>query len=369
MDIARERLARTFLVHSPWSTTRDVIRALGAVQAQDYDGAKWGLSQRTGLADSRLEEAFAAGDVLRTHVLRPTWHFVDPQDIRWMLRLTSPFIAKRMAPYDRHLELGNALFRRCNAALEKALQDGRSLTRAEIKAALAQARIPALGVQRTAHILMRAELDQVICSGPRRGKQFTYALFDERAPAGLRRDQDEDLLDLTLRYFHTRSPATARDFSWWSGLPMAVVRRGIEMARPEMESFTIEGTPYWMAGPALARRGHSAHLLPNYDEFFIGYRDRGAIGKRLRSVRAVTGGSAAIGNVIVVDGQLVGSWKRIQRQQGVTLRLDLPARLSTAEHKRVRRQVHRFQEFVGAAVTVKGLSGQPSGLRKPASGT
>ncbi|HEX6313208.1 MAG TPA: winged helix DNA-binding domain-containing protein, partial [Gemmatimonadaceae bacterium] len=293
---------------------------------------------------------------LRTHVLRPTWHFVDPRDIRWMLRLTGPLITKRMAPYDRHLELDGPVFRRCNAALERALRDGQHLTRAEIKTVLGRARVPALGVQRTAHILMRAELDQVICSGPRRGKQFTYALFDERAPAGGRRDPDEDLLDLTRRYFRTRSPATAQDFSWWSGLPMTLVRRGIDMARSEMESLTIGGTTYWVAGPGLARRGHSAHLLPNYDEFFIGYRDRRAIGERLRSARTVTGGSAAIGNVIVVDGQLAGGWKRVPTRRGITLRLTLSSPLSEAERRRVLREVRRFQAFVETAVTVEGLS-------------
>lgn len=366
MNIARERLVRTFLVRSPWNAARDVIRALGAVQAQDYDGAKWAVSLRTGLADASIEQAFSAGEVLRTHVLRPTWHFVDPQDIRWMLRLTSPFISRRMAPYDRHLELDNALFARCNRILEKALRDGKYLTRSEIKTVLGRARIPALGVQRTAHILVRAELDQVICSGPRRGREFTYALFDERVPPDPKRDPDEDLRDLVLRYFRTRSPATAQDFSWWSGLPMTVVNRGIAIARPAIESLTIGGMQYWIAGPPLARRGHSAHLLPNYDEYFIGYRDRSAIGVRLGGTRTVTGGSAAIGNVVVVDGQLVGGWKRIPRRQGVTIRMDLAAALSTAEHQRVLREVTRLQSFLGRPVSVQGISGRPAGRRASA---
>src|SRR5688572_30966287 len=183
MDIARQRLARTFLANRQWSSGRDVVRAVGAVQAQDYEGAKWALSQRTtGATDASIEREFESGQILRTHVLRPTWHFVVPTDIRWMLALTGPRIMAAMASYDRKLELDATVFRRSHAALTKALRDGTYLTRTELKTVLAKAKVGTLGVQRTAHMMMHAELDAVVCSGPRRGKQFTYALLDERVP-------------------------------------------------------------------------------------------------------------------------------------------------------------------------------------------
>lgn len=356
MDIARQRLARTFLANRPWSTGRDVVRALGAVQAQDYDGAKWALSQRTvGATDESIEREFAEGRILRTHVMRPTWHFVDPADIRWMLSLTAPRVMATMASYDRKLELNGTVFRRSHAALTRALRDGTHLTRTELKAVLAKAKVGPLGVQRTAHLMMRAELDAVICSGPRRGKQFTYALLDERVPPAAPLERDEALLELTRRYFRGRSPATAHDFGWWSGLAMADVRRGIDLARDDLELVTIDGKSYWVDSEPASRPKPSAHLLPNYDEFFIGHRDRSAIGVRLNSVKAVTGGNALIANVIAMDGQLVGGWRRTLGTDRIRLDLQILTRLSAAEQKRLLSAVHRYEAFAGRTVEVRGL--------------
>ena len=365
MDIPRQRLFGTFLTIKPWTTGRDVVRALGAVQAQDYEGAKWAVSQRTsGATDDAIEREFTAGSILRTHVLRPTWHFVDPADIRWMLALTGPQVIRRMAPYDRHLEITESHFRRSNAALARALRDGAHLTRAELKEVLSRADVGTLGVQRAAHIIMRAELDAVICSGPRRGKHFTYALLDDRVPPTPAKDRDEALLELTRRYFRTRSPATAQDFSWWSGLPMPDVKRGIDLSRAELEQVRIEEKTYWSAGRPTGKPAASAYLLPNYDEFFIGYRDRSAIGKRLASTRAVTGWNAAFAHVVVVDGQLVGGWKRISGRGQVNLQFSIMTKLSTAERTRVLAEVRRFEDFVGAAVDVHGLERPPRKLRR-----
>jgi hypothetical protein len=184
--------------------------------------------------------------------------------------------------------------------------------------------------------MMRAELDAVVCSGPRRGRQFTYALLDERVPPAPLLPHDEALLELTRRYFRTRGPATARDFGWWSGLAMADVRRGIDLARTELESATINDEAYWNAGDGAAGlTTPTAHLLPNYDEFFIGFRDRSAIGERLKSVKAVTGGNALIANVVVIDGQLVGGWRRTPGHYAVRLDLKLVTRLSPGEQKRL----------------------------------
>ena len=333
------------------------MRALGAVQAQDYEGAKWAVSQRTsgGASDQAIENEFSSGAILRTHVLRPTWHFVDPGDIRWMLALTGPYVSKRMAPYDRRLEITETHYRRCNTALEKALRDGTCLTRTELKAVLSRAKVGTLGVQRAAHLLMRAELDAIICSGPRRGRQFTYALLEERAPASPARDRDEALLELTLRYFRTRAPATAQDFSWWSGLPMSDVKRGIELARPGLEQVAIEGKFYWSDGSSTARPSPSARLLPNYDEFFIGYRDRSAMGRRLASTKSITGWNAAFTHVVIVDGQLVGGWKRSPTRAGITLNISLTTTLTAAERARVLAEVRRFERYAGVAVHLTGL--------------
>src|SRR6266498_1240353 len=182
LDILRQRLHNQLLSQTKFIQPSQVVAWLGAVQSQDYAGAKWALAQRTeGLTDAAIEQAFADGEILRTHVLRPTWHFVTPTDIRWMLELTAPRVRAAMAYMDRQLALDKAIFKKSNAALVKALRDSKQLTRSELTSVFQQAHINVDGL-RLGHILMHAELDGIVCSGGRRGKQFTYALLDERAP-------------------------------------------------------------------------------------------------------------------------------------------------------------------------------------------
>lgn len=355
MDLASERLSNSFLVRSPWKTAREVVRALGAVQSQDYEGAKWAISQRSGLSDDAIEREFTSGAILRTHVLRPTWHFVDPADIRWMLKLSAPRIKTIMSSYDRKLGLDEKVYKRSNAVIEKALREHKVMLRGALRETLVRARFREIDGQRLARLIMRAELDAIICSGPRQGKHQTYALLDERAPAVPVRDRDEDLLDLTLRYFAGRSPATAQDFSWWSGLAMRDVKRGIDLAAKQLERVDIDGKTFWRSGSAPSAPGPSAHLLPNYDEFFIGYRDRSAIGRRLGNVGSVTGGSTLINHVLVVDGQLVGGWKRTVVDDAIVLKASLFTRLARSERDRLDEAVRAFATFAQRKVRVDWL--------------
>ena len=332
-----------------------MVRALGAVQAQDYGGAKWALAQRTrGATDAEIEREISLGSILRTHVLRPTWHFVVPQDIRWMLALTAPRVRAAMAYYDRKLELDAAVFRRSNKALIKALTGGTHLTRAGLGKVLERANIGITWGQRLGHLMLRAELDAVVCSGPRRGKQFTYALLEERVPPAARVERDEALLELTCRYFSTRGPATGLDFAWWSGLTMSDVKRGLQVAGQKLKHSTIDGRDLWFAERTVPKASPSVHLLPNYDEYFIGYKDRSAIGQRLGSAKAVTGGNALIAHVVFVDGQLVGGWRRVLEKQAVVVELELVTRLTRVERARVAAAARRFGEFLELPVTLRG---------------
>jgi hypothetical protein len=354
MNVVRQRLARQFLLDTAFRSGREVVQALGAVQSQDFAGAKWALSQRTiGATDAEIEREFSDGALIRTHVLRPTWHFVDPSDVRWMLALTAPRVKSAMASYNRKFELDAAVFRRSHAAIEKALRDGQFRTRAELRTTLARARVGIGSPQRMGHLMMEAELDGVACSGPRRGRLFTYALFDERVPTSAPVDRDEALLRLTRCYFRTRGPATAHDFSWWSGLSMADVRRGIDVAGRELDAVALGGRSHWLAGDVTPRRRAVAHLLPNYDEYFIGHRDRSAIGQRLGSVQAVTGGNALIAHVVAVDGQLVGGWRLLREKASAVVRLQLLDRLSGPERRRVLTEVGRLARFLGEPVDVR----------------
>ena len=350
-EICRRRLAGQFLTTAKPERGADVVRALGAVQAQDYAGAKWAVAQRTtGRTDAEIERELDTGQILRTHVLRPTWHFVVPSDIRWMLALTAPRVSAAMAPANRRLELDRAVHRRAYRVFTKALADGNFLTRGELASELAHAGISGTTGQRLAHLMMQAELDGVVCSGPRRGKEFTYALLDARAPAVAPFARDEALAELTRRYFASRGPATPRDFAWWSGLTVADAKRGIALLDAGLERLTIGDTEHWIAAdapPPPPRRALSVHLLPNYDEYFIGFRDRSAIGRRVSGTSTVTGGNALIPHVIVVNGELVGIWRRTVEKERVVVSLEPHTALTRRELDLVAAQVRRFGRFLG----------------------
>ncbi|MEX2151938.1 MAG: winged helix DNA-binding domain-containing protein [Gemmatimonadaceae bacterium] len=350
MNVVRERLANQYLTVPGLKTAGAVVRPMGAVQAQDYAGAKWALSQRArDASDAEIERELTEGCILRTHVLRPTWHFVAPEDIRWMLALTAPRVSAAMAYYNRQLELTPAVFRRSRAALAKTLSGGKHLTRTELRAVLERARIGKISGQRLGHLMMQSELDAVVCSGARRGKQFTYALLDERVPPAPPLERDQALLELTRRYFSTRGPASAHDFAWWSGLTIADVKRGIQIAGRELELLELGEKRYWFTPRTRSapKESPTAHLLPNYDEYFIGFKDRGAIGQRLGDLKLITGGDALIAHIVFVDGQIVGGWKRTFDNQTVTVHLDLLTTLSGQERKRVAAAADKFGTFLG----------------------
>ncbi len=226
-----------------------------------------------------IEQAFTDGAILRTHVMRPTWHFVSPGDIRWLLALTAPRVKAANAYYSRILEIDDALCKYCNDVLTKALIGGKQLTRSELVTVLQKAGIAAGNALRFTYIIMCAELDGIICSGARRGKQFTYALLDERISQARMLDHDEALAELTQRYFTSHGPATVQDFVWWSGLSVSEAKTGLEMASSQLMHDNVDGISYWFSSSTSSDNAlaQTAYLLPNYDEYIVGYTDRSAI--------------------------------------------------------------------------------------------
>ncbi|HEY6089385.1 MAG TPA: winged helix DNA-binding domain-containing protein [Gemmatimonadaceae bacterium] len=355
-DIANQRLVNQGLVKPTLKKAVDVVATLGAVQAQDYGAAKWGLAQRTrGLTDDEIEEEIADGTIVRTHILRPTWHFVAAGDIGWMLALSAPRVHAANGYWYRWLEVDETVARRSGTALTKALRDGKQLTREELGQVLERAKIPVKSNQRLAAIMMRAELDGVICSGARRGKQFTYALLEERVPASAAMKRDEALAQLARRYFTTRGPATVDDFAWWSGLTKADSKRGVEAAAPQLERESILGKSHWLAAAGRRVRIPSplAHLLPNYDEYFIGLKDRSAFSARLKASGVEARTDALGGHVLFIDGQIVGGWKRAVVNKTVVVAPNLLLRLSEAERGALGSEVQRFSEFLAIPVRIQ----------------
>ena len=250
LDIRHARLRNERLTGRPFASPVEVVGWLGAVQSQDYPAAKWGLAQRTrGATSAQIDRLFDEGHILRTHVLRPTWHFVAPEDLRWLLALTGP----RVHAANSHYYLDAALFRRGHAAVTRALRGGVHLTRTELAAVYRDAGIEASGM-RLAYLLMHAELEGLVCSGPLRGKQFTYALVDERVPKAKARGLDDALAELTRRYFASHGPSQVHDFAWWSGLTLKQVQAGVASV-PDLSRETVDGkTWYFLPTKKLRRR-------------------------------------------------------------------------------------------------------------------
>lgn len=347
-DIAHQRLQNQHLLGNPFEQPADVVGWLGAVQAQDYAGAKWAVGQRAqGTTDAVLDQALADGTILRTHVLRPTWHFVTPADIRWMLALTAPRVHALNAAYYRKAGLDAALFARSNAALIKALQGGQQLTRPELATVFQQAGIATAEEFRFTYLMMQAELDGIVCSGGRRGKQFTYALLDERAPNAKRLSRDEALVELVKRYFTSHGPATLKDFVWWSGLTLADAKAGVEMVGTQLMAETVGEQTLWFAPsvPSMNAPTHQAYLLPNYDEY-ISYADRSAICDPTYAKEFYPRENGIFSHIMVVDGQIVGTWQRTFKKGAVVIERSSFRPLTPTEDDAVVSAAQRYAAFL-----------------------
>ncbi|HUH96096.1 MAG TPA: winged helix DNA-binding domain-containing protein [Anaerolineales bacterium] len=335
-DIPAQRLVHQHILKPSFQKADDVVRWMGALQSQDYAAAKWAVARRAAnLTDSAIDRALAEGAILRTHVMRPTWHFVAPEDIRWLLALTAPRVHAANAYYYRQLELNQATIKRSRAVWTKTLSGGNQLTRRELGIALRRAGLEADGL-RLAYLIIHAELDGIICSGARRGKQFTYALLDERVPPAGPRPRDEALAELTRRYLTSRGPATEEDLIWWSGLSRADVKRGLELVRRSFEKEEIEGRVYWFSARPLGRKlPRTFVLLPNFDEYVVGYADRSAIFDPSRADQLDARRNPLFQHTIVIDGHVRGTWKRTLKKDRVILELNPFAPLTKIEREAI----------------------------------
>lgn len=349
--LGSRRLIAQLIGRPTFTRPNEVVAWLGAMQAQDYAAAKWAIGLRLpdgAATDADIERAVADGSVIRLHAMRWTWQFVVPADARWMLSLLAPRLVVRASARHRELELDAATFRQCNAALEKALGSGRHLTRDELGVALGRAGIAASG-PRLAHLLAHAELSALICSAGRRGKQFTYTLLDRWAPASASFTRQEALAELARRYFQSRGPATAADFAWWSGLTSTDARMGLESIASSLVSEVRDKQTYWRADDAPAAPSPRAHLLPAFDEYLIGYRDRADV-LDPKDARRVNAGGGMLGPCIVVKGRVVGTWRRVLGRSTVEIETKFFHSPTAAERRAVNLAARRYGAFVGLEV-------------------
>ncbi len=319
-EVARLRLAHQLVVGGGAASPLMVVSRLGAMQAQDYQSAVHGIALRTEMGTvAKVEQAVTDRKIVRTWPMRGTLHFVPADDVQWMLKLLTPRIIAGSATRVKNLELDTAIFRKAEKVFIKALAGDKQLTREALLSLLSKAGI-AVNSQRGYHILWRLAQEGLICFANRSGKQPTFALLDDWAPDQRKLEGDAALAELALRYFTSHGPATLQDFVWWSGLKVSDARTGIEGACAKLGKESVGTMHYWMSRETVpAFEGVIAALLPAFDEYLLGYRDRSAVLAGKHANRIVPGGNGVFLPTIVVDGQVVGTWKRSLRKDAVML--------------------------------------------------
>lgn len=321
---ALRRLHYQHLTRKEFTSPLALVASMGAMQAQDYHGVKWAIGTRlAGITHQQVEDAISNGGIVRTHLLRPTWHLASAEDVRWMLRLSAPQIMAANTARHREQELDNKVLNRSVKLIAKALAKGTNLTRAELMEILGREGIRS-DDNRSAHIMMFAELEEVVCNGSMRGRQFTYALMDERVPQLLRYDADEALRSLALRYFTSHGPATLQDFYWWSGLRIGDARKALEAAAPALATENVAGQDYWFSSDevTIGDQGRSVFFLPSFDEFLVAYRDRTASLNPAHNKAAITV-NGIFYPILVSNGQVLGTWKKTLGKDGIRIETSL----------------------------------------------
>lgn len=347
--LIQNRLINQQLVQPLFTSPSDVVAWFGAMQAQDYAAAKWAVGLRLPRAtDATLEQAIADKSIIRTWALRGTLHLIAAEDIRWLLALVRHRLRLICGTHYRKLGLDETVLEKSREVMTLALAGGQQLTRPELKLALDRAGILTHDL-RLNFLLGNAAFDGLICFGNRRGKEFTFTLLDEWAPGTNPLERDEALATLTSRYFTSHGPATLSDFVWWSGLTSTEAKEGLYLAKSVLVSETIQGQSYWMASgpPPLPNLPPMVQLLPSFDEYLVAYKDRTAALGTLKFNQIVSAGNGIFSPVVVVDGRVVGTWKRTLKKETVSIETNLFFPLPDEQLQAVSRVGDRYRAYLG----------------------
>lgn len=351
--ITKLRLYNQHIVHSGLKNPADVVARLGAMQAQDYPGALWSIGLRLPSATKAdVDIAIAKRQIVRTWPMRGTLHFVPAEDVRWMLELMTPRVISSAAHRVRNLELNDAIFEQARHLFAKKLQGGKVLPRSGMNALLEEVGISTKG-QRGIHIMWRLSQEGLLCFGPHEGKEPTFTLLSEWIPNAKSMPRDESIAKIALRYFTSHGPTTVRDFMWWTGLTSKDAKIGLEASKNQLVSENFDGALYWM--PKNQRDSSSertAFLLPGFDEYMLGYRDRSAALDTEHGQKIVPGNNGMFLATIVINGKIEGLWKKKPLSKSMTLSALPFAKITPRDHVLLRRAADHYGEFIGTHITL-----------------
>lgn len=346
--LAQYRLVNQQLTSPSLKTAGELVHWMGAMQAQDYAGAKWSIGVRLGgMTDAGVEEAVVKGEIIRTWALRGTWHWVAPADVHWMVGFVCARIQQKYAKNLRDEGLEKSHIKKANNILVKSLQGGQCLTREELAEQFGKKGIKTSNYG-VGHLLLQASMEGLICMGPRKGKQFTHVLLDEWVPEAVRTNPAEPLAELAGRYFKSHGPATVRDFMWWAGITLTEARRGVDMVQDKLLSVAVNGETYWHAAELPEPAGKSTVcMLPGFDEFLLGYSDRSVIINEAHAHRLAMTANGQFSATIVAGGQVEGVWKRTLGTKEVKIERDYFEKTSKKLVGAVDKATKAYGKFLG----------------------
>jgi hypothetical protein len=353
-EIAHFRVSSQKLINTQKSDPKEMVSHFGAIQAQDYAMAKWAVGARCGVSEKTIEEALNSGQIIRTHILRPTWHFVAADDIFWMLELAAPQVKKFTAAIAKKYDLDAKKLDQINTAIEKLLVGNTHLTRDEIMRELNFKNVSGAGFK-SALIMMNAELDGLVCNGKMKGKKSTYALLKERVGESAKKlTKEEGLAKLAKKYFESHGPATVADFSWWSGFSITNAKLAINLVESTLISFQSGPHTYWFGASCLPNTTGNANIqfLPSYDEFLISYKNREA------SITLENQSRAFLKNgifrpIIVENGQVIGTWKRTVKKECVKVETQFFEAMDSNKRESLFEGVKPYENYLETKIVIK----------------
>ncbi|MDR2836657.1 MAG: winged helix DNA-binding domain-containing protein [Bacteroidales bacterium] len=311
MQIIRDiRIESHQLGNKVFDKPKDIVAWMGAIQAQDYNMSKLAIFNRLkGNSMLDIELAFKNGEILRTHVMRPTWHLVNSEDIRWMLQLSKTRLKSVGKERDRYLDITEELYTKTNNLIFRILEGNKHLTRTEISLELSKAGI-VVNNSRMIHFMMRAETEGIVCSGIDNGKKQTYTLLDERVHKTKEFNKEEALTKLAINYFRSHSPASLIDFCWWSGLSVKEAREATGSIETELisEKFLSKKLLIHKSYNEKILQKDSMLFLPAFDEYLIAYKDRTTV-IDLDHQSKVFSKNGIFHPIIVKNGKIIGVWR------------------------------------------------------------
>jgi hypothetical protein len=345
--IATKRISSPGDLHSPV----DVARWMLALQSQDLPGARWSLGLRLpGSTDADIERALAAGEIVRSWPMRGTLHITAPEDLGWMIDIAARRQATWAAKRRGDLEITDAHLVAAGDIAAELMAGGSAVRRDALLAAWEGRGIPTTG-QRGYHLLWNLAHEKVIVFGPPDAKQPTFALFDEWVTAHRRLEGDEALAEFATRYFRSHGPATERDFAWWAGITLGSARTGIATAEG-LERRDFDGVAHYLAA-GLEPAASGVYALPGFDEYMLGYSDRSAGLPAEFAQRIVPGSNGMFLPTVVVDGQVVGTWKRADSTKKSTVDLSEFTAMTAKARAGFERALGRYAQFLGRPVELR----------------